>query len=434
MKKIYIKLAASIMSILIAFTMVTGVTYAWLTLSSNPAVNGINITISGGKTIMLAADITGTVTDAEGNQVIIHYPGAFSNTLDFSKYDTYDYLNEVSGLSPVSTADGLYWLLPAYDEETGALKSFDKFTVDGTLEYANVTEETEGSYIYLDFWIVSPGTEYNIRVSTDMKNDTGSYLIELPAAEEAENGKLQLADTQGIMETIARVGFLVNRDIAGTEGMKAYIASKDYNVQYASLQGVYQEKGQKISGEYQFAIYEPNAVRHPSEALNDGDYVITKPLWYNPYGNTILEKDISDRLMVQSFNTWKTLGDGLQLEQIFQAAIMNKENITADKATSMFYNDYLEGQVGAYVKSGNFYKSTADLYAAAENGIVSAESMDGMMAGATDDCIITTLTANTPQRIRMYIWLEGQDVDCANTTSVAASQFALNLELSGADQ
>lgn len=434
MKKIYLKLAASIVSILMALTMVVGSAYAWLTLSRSPAVNGIHVTISGGKSIMLAADLCRTVATAEDRTVTVHYPGEFSNTLNFATFDTYDYLKEVSGLSPVSTADGVYWLLPAYDRETGILKGFSEFTVDSTLEYANGTEEKEGNYVYLDFWIVSPGNEYNIRVSMDSQNNTGSYLIELPGVEEAQDGSLQLEAAQGIAESTARIGFLVNQDIADTEGMTAYISSQHYNEQYKSLMGVYQEKGQKPEREYQFTIYEPNGTTHPSETVQDGDYIITKPLSYNLYGNIILEEDISDRLMVQSSNTWRELGDGSQLEQIFQSSITNRENLTADTAASAFYTDYLQGQVGAYVKSGNFYKSTADLYRAAVGSTADAEVIAGMTAGATDDCFITTLAANTPQRVRMYIWLEGQDADCANAHSVKASSFALNIEFSGADQ
>lgn len=434
MKKIYLKLAASVMSILMAFTMIIGATYAWLTLSKSPAVNGINVTISGGKTIMLAADLTATATDAEGKQITVHYPGAFSNSLNFDRYDTYDYLEEVSGLSPVSTADGLYWILPAYDEETGVLKKVSRFTVDDTLENANVTGEHSGSYIYLDFWMVSPGVEYKVRVSTDTQNNTGSFLMELPEVEETEGGSLQLVDTPGVVAASARVGFLTNSDTAGTEGMTAYISSEDYNSQYKSLQGVYQEKGQKPSGDYQFAIYEPNATMHPSEDLEDGDYIITKPLWYNSYGNTILEEDISSRLMIQTANTWREFGGSSKLEQFFNGWIANKDDMTAEKAASGLYTECLKGQPAAYVKSGDFYRSTAALYAAAENGVVRGENMSNMTAGATDDCVITTLAPNIPQRIRMFIWLEGQDADCANIGSVAASGFALGIEFSGADQ
>ena len=46
---------------------------------------------------------------------------------------------------------------------------------------------------------------------------------------------------------------------------------------------------------------------------------------------------------------------------------------------------------------------------------------------------ITKLERNTPQRVRMYLWLEGQDADCrSDSTSVKASAIVVKLELAGA--
>ena len=433
MKKIYMKLVASVLSIMMSLTMVVGATFAWLVLSQSPVVNGISVTIGGGKTILLAADLTETIKDNQGNEMIVHYPGEFQNSLDFSEYESYDYLQELAGLSPVSTADGVYWLIPQYDENTGTLKPYEQFKVDGLLEYANVTETNEGSYIYMDFWIVSPGMEYDIHISTDIKKNTGSYLIELPGIEAAENGTLQLAETTGIIESSARVGFLVNQENAGTEAMNAYSESEQFKEQYSSLLGIYPEKGKKASGETKFTIYEPNGTKHPSEEINDGDYIITKPLRYNPYGNSIEEESIGSIVTVQDANQWKSLDEGSQFAQIFKAAIANKGDLTPEEAASVFYQEYLQGQISAYVNSGKFFKRTDALYAAAKDGVVSGEDMNIMKAGATDDVVITTLQANTPQRVRMYLWLEGQDVDCTNSGSVGVSGFCLNLELSGAD-
>ena len=85
---------------------------------------------------------------------------------------------------------------------------------------------------------------------------------------------------------------------------------------------------------------------------------------------------------------------------------------------------------------GDFFSKTSNLYALAEDGIVSPEILqqkaeDGSIvyAGATDDAYIVNLERNVPQRIRMFIWLEGQDVDCTNDAS--ASGFAVNIELAG---
>ena len=49
-----------------------------------------------------------------------------------------------------------------------------------------------------------------------------------------------------------------------------------------------------------------------------------------------------------------------------------------------------------------------------------------------DDVYIIKLERNVPQRIRMFIWLEGQDVDCVNY--VSTSSLVVNLELAGASE
>lgn len=408
MKTIYLKLAASVLSIVMALTMIVGATFAWFTFSTSPEVGGISIAIGGGRTIMLAPDVTETV-EVDGKTMILHYPGTFSSNLEFSEYETYDYLKELSGLSPVSTADGMYWILPTYNELTGELNEISEFQVDDKLQNANLNENSGGHYIYVDFWIVSPSSEYTIRVSTDVKKKEGSYLVELPNNAEGENGTVDLTSSLGMTESCARVGFLVNTEEISEEEMKVYKSSDAYIKQYEKLQGVYPEKGEEISGTYRFAIYEPNATKHPAEKMSDGQYLVTNPLGYNLQDRMISEKDVSSYLMIQGQNTWRT--------------------------TSMLSSDYQAGNIGAYVRSGDFYKLTSALYEHAADGVVNAEALNKIAtAGATDDVMITKLTSNTPQKIRMYVWLEGQDADCTNTSSVEASTLALSLELSGANQ
>ena len=50
-------------------------------------------------------------------------------------------------------------------------------------------------------------------------------------------------------------------------------------------------------------------------------------------------------------------------------------------------------------------------------------------AGATEDAVIVRLERNVPQRIRVFIWLEGQDADC--TGAAENLRFAVNLQLAG---
>ena len=61
---------------------------------------------------------------------------------------------------------------------------------------------------------------------------------------------------------------------------------------------------------------------------------------------------------------------------------------------------------------------------------MSASQINGLrQSGATEDVVIIELEQNVPQRIRMFIWLEGQDIDCP--ASANSARFAVNIELAG---
>lgn len=449
MRKNYTKLLATAIILVITACMVVAVSYAWLSVSNNPAVNGIRVTVGGGRTILLAPDITETAADG----TVLHYPGVFEDKLVFSQHDTYDSLNSLGGLMPVSTADGRYWITPTYysssDPEvqsgkanSGQIKPIAAFGTDDSLSCANLTEDdlsgASGSYIYLDFWIVSPGSEYNLRVATGEENG-GSFLIGLPypkVSADSVSG-YTLAESGDGAAASARVGFLVNRDTVHNGSMLAYQRSSGFSDQYSHLLGNYQEKGQPCDdSETLFTIYEPNGTLHTAQSgKENGSYVVTSPLQYS-YG-AVVQADISSILTVQKASTWTETedGQGIILNSIFQSALAGKDILDPKKAFSAFYGDYLQGQVAPYVTKGDFFTRTAQLYAyalaAGENGLSAYEVENLDSSGATEDVIITKLERNTPQRIRMFIWLEGQDSDC--TAEASLSGFALNIELAGSN-
>ena len=78
-------------------------------------------------------------------------------------------------------------------------------------------------------------------------------------------------------------------------------------------------------------------------------------------------------------------------------------------------------------------KNTSSLYTASAYDKVDVSSITTLdKAGATDDVSITVLEKDVPQRIRMFIWLEGQDIDC--TESIENVEFALSIELAGSNK
>ena len=102
--------------------------------------------------------------------------------------------------------------------------------------------------------------------------------------------------------------------------------------------------------------------------------------------------------------------------------------------TQKFYDEYLAAMVAPYVSKGVFVKNTGSLYNAADAaGVADAAFLsEEYTANATDDVYIVQLEKNVPQRIRMFVWLEGQDADCVN--SAEESSFAVRIELAGSHE
>lgn len=438
-QKMYLKLVAMGLLLVVSMVAVVSASYAWFSLSESPAVSGIQVSLSGGSTILIAPDMTVT---ADG--VTYHYPGAFSDTLNFAQHSSYDYLRGLGALSPVSTADGLHWFLATYfdkDDELvkaglaseGDLRPVQQFQLDNLLGYANQIADTEtistGHYVYLDFWVVSPGSNYKLRIANS--DDGGSFVIDLldpiSGAETITGYTLQ---NPGISSTSTsvRVGFLTSTEIAPDYAMVHYQTTAGYNNSYTALRGVYAEKGSAVADpeQYRFTIYEPNADAHPGTGAEDGTYVATYPLAY--FNGVANPTKVIDRSAIQLTNWWRQAENSsdLLLEQVFQTALYGKSDYEA--AASGFYTEYLQGQFASYLNKGSFISYSGSL-----DDHISAEFLQTLEKGnATEDVYIISLERNVPQRIRMFIWIEGQDADW--DPSIAASSFAVNLVLAGSNQ
>lgn len=432
MEQIFKKMFLAGITAIISIILLVVVTFAWTTLSSSPEISGIQVSIGGANTILLAPDNTQVV---DGN--VYHYPGNFNNTLVFSRFDSYDYLSEIDVLSPVSTADGINWFIPSFydisDLEVkmgmagvGDVKPLSEFECDSELKNANLTENSDGGhYAFLDFWVVSPKTECTLRVSQGDSNG-GSYLVELPSVKKDENG-FSLTRTNGKIAASARIGFLTNASYVDDATYLAYSKSRDYNSLYTKLSGVYSEKGQyAYSTNNKFYIYEPNGTLFPG--VDTDRYVVTNPIGIKD--GEVSRVDIKDKLSVQ-LGSFELTNGTIRLDNAFAAAIAGKQYKTEREAEKQFYEKYLQGQVSNYIRKGEFISKTDDLYTkCAENGKIDALELASLRtSGATDDRYIVKLFPNVPQRIRMFVWLEGQDVDC---TQVAENvRLALSLELAG---
>lgn len=428
-KRAYIKIACTAAALLCAMAMIVMSSYAWLTASTSPVAEGIQVAVGGGSTILLASDLV--------NNEGVHYPGAFGATLRLD--DLLD-ADAHSGLTPVSTADGLNWYLPVYYTEddpevragtakAGDLKPYDQFLCDERLTYANLPVDDEravkGSYLYADFWVVSPGSRYELRVSTS--NDAsgaGSYVVDLPQVVETEVGFAMQTPEYPASESL-RVGFLVNQN-AAAESADAYAADGG-DQRYTTLRGGYQEAGEQVQPAFSyntFHIYEPNGSSH--SALGETGYIATYPLGRNDTSVTGIP--VGGRLSVQMASQWEKN----KVNDLFTASVQQAQatgTATAADVQARLYKN-LAGR-SDYVNKGQFIQNTDKLYANLEEDhtVLQATLEQMAKAGANESNSIVTLERNVPQRIRMFIWLEGQDADCVSGASV--SGFAMRIELAG---
>lgn len=420
-RQYHIKILASALLIVLSLSMLVMVTFAWYVMSTAPEVSGMQIQI-GSDTIRVAPDCQ----DASGQ----HYPGAFQGVLET---DTNAIPENFWGLIPVSTADGKHWFSATYESLENGGDQKEEYLEDTTLSSANLTARPKsgGNYLYLDFWVVAP-KDYDLRVSTATQGSgqSGSYVKAFPQVKMDAAGKYSLDETQRQAESSLRIGFLVNEDAVSGE---SYKNRTNYDSAYKILKGEYQKPGEALpTSQTSFTIYEPNCDWHADTQFS-GQYKETQPLALvngKPQPVT-LETYNGTKLAAQTSATWTRTDDGTQtkLAQALQTAMLEAQTTersvtNGQSAGEYLLNQHLKSQLSGYITSGQFVKSTSDL----QDGVrLDKENIDKF--GAADDAVIVSLKKNVPQRIRMFVWLEGQDIDCTN--EAALKTLLLNLELAG---
>lgn len=419
-RQYHIKILASALLIVLSLSMLVMVTFAWYVMSTAPEVSGMQIQI-GSDTIRVAPDCK----DESGQ----HYPGAFQGVLET---DTNAIPENFWGLIPVSTADGKHWFSATYESLENGGDQKEEYLEDTTLSSANLTARPKsgGNYLYLDFWVVAP-KDYDLRVSTATRGSgqSGSYVKVFPQVKMDAARNYSLDETQRQAESSLRIGFLVNEDTVSGE---SYKKSTNYDSAYKILKGEYQKPGEALpTSQTSFTIYEPNCDWH-ADTESNGHYNQTLPLaWKDGKVKPVTLESVQTKLAAQTSATWTRTDDGTQtkLAQALQTAMLEAKvtdrGVTDAQSTGEYLlNQHLKGQLSGYITSGQFVKSKSDLQ---DGTRLDKENIE--KSGAADDAVIVSLKKNVPQRIRMFVWLEGQDIDCTN--EAALKTLLLNLELAG---
>ncbi len=444
MNKNLLKLIATALLTVVTLVVVITSSYAWLNLSSTPSATGMQINLGAKNTILIAPDVQETVDGA-----VVHYPGKFADTLNFSKARRYDYLQNVVALAPVSTADGIHWYFPNRTE-SGTETAQDSYLLDNSLQYANAEElpddrAVEGSYAYLDFWVVSP-IYCELRLSAG-QGEGGSYVVSLPEVVIDQNGDPRLDFSRQGTASCVRVGFLTNNEKVTDASMTQYMRTDAFKNQYHLLRGNYQEKGTAwVQRPTAFTIYEPNGDRHHADGVHvlssngagyvvcqNGSYVKTMPI--GNVGGMPQPVDVFSRTTVQRTVDWRKVTDTqYQIEQMFEAYRLGASAQDPDKMAAAFYRQYLGYQCGSLLDKNSFFKKTDDMVRAVDqNGIIDKTVLDGLSVDmVSDDVVIVQLEKNVPQRLRMFVWVEGMDPDCTNVK--AGGGLLVNLELAGGNE
>lgn len=380
------KLGMALAGMVLSLVLLTGAAYAWFSISTAPEVRGISVGV--------------TRTGKE-------YP--FELSLDYGEkgeqaaWTTQLHLDALLGkmntLRPVSTCDGQNWYLPIYGAN-GNVTGFSR--IDNVAEYSNLTDANTNYFTYADLWIRTrdPDMDYQVKLSNPLdldsvkaegrETDFGTYALNEPVW---KDGQMKLYDDA---MTCLRIGFQFMDDLGEPEGMfyiyepNADMRSQGMKAFVQSNQG--QQKGNDTIG-YLF-----------SQAVEEGD-AITADRYVKEYAGKSLVFDTqvpsrtvgSDGEETDSF-TMVSQGEREGTVLIRQRKSSWKEGLTKESKIS----SKAIGAIGAFIDKDMEVAETPPM---------------------------TTLTENIVKKLRLYIWLEGQDIDCWN--QIAGGSIYANLEFTG---
>lgn len=422
MKKGKTKLMATAVMLLLSLLMLAGASLAWFTISTSPEISGMQVTVFTNRALLISD--TGEID-------------SFTQSINLSEKFAY-----YASLKPISTVDGKYWFIPTYDEVTGAIKPVNEFIL-ATAENANVpiyetddqgnyttlktgidlfNAQKSGYYVFCDFWLA---TEYDTDVSVTL-SVPGDHLEAWEEDEDhphgARYGSYALASyamkgdnvytIDNNAQTALRIGFLTNKD---TDDERFVIWEPNAD-QRSDI--VKPEDGSYIHGftptinpAYESDNTQPKYLNYKSNS-----YIPTLPIraTFDEDGNvngaevTPLAEIDPTNMIVQMAGKWN-------LTKV-------QERIRAGKKINSNHIDLF----------GNFVKDSSVLKTLNDNGIVDFEQTQPEMGLASNSIIVTLKgrdpeTGNIqPQKVTMFIWIEGQDPDCWN--DIADGTFIVNIE------
>ncbi len=418
------KLFSAALMLALSLVMLVGASLAWFTVSTAPEISGMQVTMYADLDLLISK------TGEEGTFFQSVSTEKEDVPDDYASIDNFPFYAQ---LKPISTVNGTDWFRPKY-KANGELEPVSQF-LPSTLEtHANVlmgtlsgeeenqkftfypetsydyfTAYNNGYFVYADVWLTTENADgVAVTLSVPNLNSLQSWETGDESQFSQDHGKKYGTFALGKYEMVENAG----------EGQEK-IAKVDNNVQTALRVGFLVDN--------QFYIWEPNAdqrsdfTNKPKKSqltepdyiigyqleddqsnYQEGQYIKTKPVAYGA-NNVITTTEIpTNRLLVQLKSEWDL------------TELAKEENVRNPNSN--------------HVETfGKFFTSTQALYNALDSdGLASAETLGTVEQGLASSNILLTLQKDEVKQVRLFFWLEGQDVDCWN--DIASGSFLVNLE------
>lgn len=405
-----LKLWAAGGALALALVLLVSSSLAWFTVSTNPEIGGLDVLLYTGKTLQLSTDGV-----------------SFDRKIDLSEA-----FAGLAPLRPVSTLDGINWFIPTYDSR-GVINDPSEFILDDELAYANMLlldseavnlsgegMKNQGYYVYGDFWMRTDEYGAKVRLSVpgisgvdENEEDEGLYGTYVLAnySGSTSGGSLSISASDKLSETSFRIGFLVDSDGDGdfTDETRFVIfepnadrrssADKPGSTKYDNTYFANDEEKVYVSG------YSLNYT--DLSQYSNGKYFVTQPIALGDDGKGHIADIDPDNLIIQTAGSWKTDTDALAAS-------------FAQTGNGMLNSNAVQS-FGKFLDPGSYY-----IEGATPNAPTVLSGTEGVIAA---DNLVFELEQNVAVKVRLFIWIEGQDVDCWN--DIAAGSVFVNLELAG---
>ena len=376
------KLIMAGVSLLMAVVLLAVGTFAWFTFSTAPEVSGISVTFSS--------------DTAWPFEVCTDYLTNPDNPTWEKELNVSDILTKAA-LRPISTYDLQHWYLADYDYAGNVTKLIEvplsdvANREDKTAASANPDEDGINYLLYFDMWVRTrdPELTYELRLNNpsaaagaptvnDWETVYGTYVLWTPVWNPAANdGEGAYTTADDAMASI-RVGFQMFGQTNETQSNVVNTVIYEPNVDL--------HNGLRASEAYSGITYVKGEDADSDGKINDATASGLVTTTVPHYTGTDAYEMKTQETILQRTSSWDA-GKLASLEKISQ------------------WDSRCIGSIGEFVDADGNPIDNADLPCMAQ------------------------ISRDTPQKIRVFFWLEGQDADCWN--QIAGGSIYANLEFRG---